>query len=73
MFIRIGKYIAVCMMYRGDVVPKDVQAGISKMKSHKTVQVPPQSHGQALYLVLIARLISTLSLWIGVLLASSAA
>ena len=34
-----GKYIAVCMMYRGDIVPKDVQACISKIKTSKTVQV----------------------------------
>jgi tubulin alpha len=35
---RHGKYIAVCMMYRGDIVPKDVQASISKIKTSKTVQ-----------------------------------
>jgi hypothetical protein len=34
-----GKYIAVCMMYRGDIVPKDVQASIAKIKTSKTVQV----------------------------------
>ncbi len=27
------------MMYRGDIVPKDVQASISKIKTSKTIQV----------------------------------
>jgi tubulin alpha len=35
---RHGKYMAVCMMYRGDVVPKDVSASIAKVKTNKTIQ-----------------------------------
>lgn len=35
---RHGKYMAVCMMYRGDVVPKDVSASIAKVRTQKTVQ-----------------------------------
>jgi len=34
---RHGKYMAVCMMYRGDVVPTDVQAAISAAKNKKTI------------------------------------
>jgi tubulin alpha len=33
-----GRYIACCIMYRGDVVPKDVNAAIAKIKSKKTIQ-----------------------------------
>jgi len=35
---RHGKYMAVCMMYRGDVVPKDVTASIAKVKNNKSIQ-----------------------------------
>jgi tubulin alpha len=35
---RHGKYMACCMIYRGDVVPKDVNAAISTVKSKRTVQ-----------------------------------
>ncbi|KAJ8918376.1 hypothetical protein NQ315_008070 [Exocentrus adspersus] len=35
---RIGKYMACCMLYRGDVVPKDVNAAISSIKSRKSIQ-----------------------------------
>lgn len=35
---RNGKYMAVCLLYRGDVVPKDVNAAISQIKVNKTVQ-----------------------------------
>jgi len=35
---RHGKYMAVCMMYRGDVVPKDVNAAIVTIKSKRTIQ-----------------------------------
>ncbi|XP_044727446.1 tubulin alpha chain-like [Chrysoperla carnea] len=34
---RDGKYIACCLMYRGDVVPKDVNASIAMIKSHKNI------------------------------------
>eukprot|EP00088_Acartia_fossae_P012604 TRINITY_DN1650_c2_g1_i2.p1 TRINITY_DN1650_c2_g1~~TRINITY_DN1650_c2_g1_i2.p1 ORF type:complete len:451 (+),score=87.38 TRINITY_DN1650_c2_g1_i2:53-1405(+) len=33
-----GKYMAVCLLYRGDVVPKDVNVAIASIKSAKTIQ-----------------------------------
>jgi len=33
-----GKYMAVCLLYRGDVVPKDVNAAIANVKSQKSIQ-----------------------------------
>ncbi|KAK1314831.1 Tubulin alpha-1 chain [Acorus calamus] len=35
---RHGKYMACCLMYRGDVVPKDVNAAVSTIKTKRTVQ-----------------------------------
>ncbi len=35
---RNGKYMAICLLYRGDVVPKDVNAAIAQIKTNKTVQ-----------------------------------
>jgi len=35
---RHGKYMACCMLYRGDVVPKDVNAAISMLKSKRSIQ-----------------------------------
>jgi len=35
---RHGKYLACCMLYRGDVVPKDVNTAISTLKSKRCVQ-----------------------------------
>ncbi|CAO2595098.1 Tubulin alpha chain-like 3, partial [Lemmus lemmus] len=35
---RLGKYMACCLLYRGDVVPKDVNAAIRAMKSRTSVQ-----------------------------------
>lgn len=35
---RHGKYMACCMMYRGDVVPKDVNSAIASIKSKRTIQ-----------------------------------
>ena len=35
---RHGKYMACCLMYRGDVVPKDVNASIVTIKSKRTIQ-----------------------------------
>ncbi|XP_077614550.1 tubulin alpha chain-like 3 [Crocuta crocuta] len=35
---RLGKYMACCLLYRGDVVPKDVDAAIAAMKSRNSVQ-----------------------------------
>jgi len=33
-----GKYMACCLMYRGDIVPKDCMNAIAAMKSKKTIQ-----------------------------------
>jgi tubulin alpha len=33
-----GKYMACCLLYRGDVVPKDVNSSISAVKAKKNVQ-----------------------------------
>nr|CAD7202213.1 unnamed protein product [Timema douglasi] len=35
---RKGKYMAVCMLYRGDVVPKDVNSAITMIKNEKSIQ-----------------------------------
>jgi len=35
---RHGKYMACCMMYRGDVVPKDVNAAVAAIKTKRTIQ-----------------------------------
>lgn len=35
---RHGKYMACCLMYRGDVVPKDVNAAIHSIKTKRAVQ-----------------------------------
>jgi len=35
---RQGKYIACCVIFRGDVVPKDVNAAVAVIKTKKTVQ-----------------------------------
>jgi len=35
---RHGKYMACCLMYRGDVVPKDVNAAIATIKTKRTIQ-----------------------------------
>uniref|UniRef100_A0A8D2CP01 Tubulin alpha chain n=1 Tax=Sciurus vulgaris TaxID=55149 RepID=A0A8D2CP01_SCIVU len=35
---QLGKYMACCLLYRGDVVPKDVNAAIAAMKSRTSVQ-----------------------------------
>merc|ERR1711881_188786 len=35
---RLGKYMACCMLYRGDVVPKDVNAAIATIKTKRTIQ-----------------------------------
>merc|ERR1712037_441849 len=34
----MGKYMAVCLMYRGDVVPKDVNAAVATIKTKRTIQ-----------------------------------
>uniref|UniRef100_UPI00358F7A97 tubulin alpha chain-like n=1 Tax=Myxine glutinosa TaxID=7769 RepID=UPI00358F7A97 len=35
---RHGKYMACCVLYRGDVVPKDVNAAIAAIKTKRTIQ-----------------------------------
>ena len=35
---RRGKFMACCLMYRGDVTPKDVTAAVTTIKNKKTVQ-----------------------------------
>lgn len=35
---RAGKYMACCLMYRGDVVPKDVNAAVATIKTKGTVK-----------------------------------
>lgn len=35
---RHGKYMACCLLYRGDVVPKDVNASIATIKSKRSIQ-----------------------------------
>jgi len=35
---RHGKYMATCLMYRGEVVPKDVSAAVVSIKAKRTIQ-----------------------------------
>ncbi|KAF0310272.1 Tubulin alpha-1C chain [Amphibalanus amphitrite] len=35
---RKGKYMACCLLYRGDVVPKDVNSAIATIKTKRTIQ-----------------------------------
>src|ERR1700721_2932503 len=35
---RQGKYMACCLLYRGDIVPKDVTLAISTIKARRTIQ-----------------------------------
>ncbi|XAR73005.1 hypothetical protein NMG60_11019841 [Bertholletia excelsa] len=35
---RHSKYMACCLMYRGDVLPKDVNAAVTTIKSKRTIQ-----------------------------------
>jgi len=35
---RHGKYMACCLMYRGDIVPKDVTASVATIKTKRTIQ-----------------------------------
>lgn len=34
---RIGKYMACCLLYRGDVAPTDVNSAISSLKSKRNI------------------------------------
>ena len=36
--LRHGKYTACCLLYRGDVVPKDVSAAIATIKTKCSIQ-----------------------------------
>jgi len=33
-----GKYMACCLMYRGDVSPKDVNAALASIKTKQTLE-----------------------------------
>jgi tubulin alpha len=35
---RKGKYMSCCLMYRGDVVPKDANSAINSIKNKRTIQ-----------------------------------
>ena len=35
---RLGKYMACCLLFRGDVVPKDVNNAIANIKTKRTIQ-----------------------------------
>lgn len=35
---RNGKYMSVCLLYRGDVVPKDINVAITAIKTKRTIQ-----------------------------------
>ncbi|XP_028301973.1 tubulin alpha chain-like [Gouania willdenowi] len=35
---RHGKYMACCLLYRGDVVPKDVNSAIAAIKTNRSIQ-----------------------------------
>jgi len=35
---RHGKYMSCCLMYRGDIIPKDVSAAVATMKTKRTIQ-----------------------------------
>ncbi|KAF9199157.1 hypothetical protein BGZ49_010765 [Haplosporangium sp. Z 27] len=35
---RNGKYMSACLLYRGDVIPKDVSSAIAAVKTKKTIQ-----------------------------------
>ncbi|VDK71789.1 unnamed protein product [Litomosoides sigmodontis] len=35
---RNGKYMACCLLYRGDIVPKDVNSAIAMIKTKRTIQ-----------------------------------
>ena len=37
--LRNGKYMANCLLYRGDVVNKDVQQAVASIKAKKTIQM----------------------------------
>ena len=38
MYAFAGKYMACCLLYRGDVVPKDVNTAIGVIKNKRNIQ-----------------------------------
>merc|ERR1711881_605564 len=42
---RHGKYMACALLYRGDVVPKDVNAAVATIKTKRTIQFVDWSPG----------------------------
>ena len=34
---RLGKYMSVCLLYRGDIVPKDVNNAIAEVKNNRNI------------------------------------
>lgn len=54
---RHGKYMACCLMYRGDVVPKDVNAAVATIKTKRTIQFVdwcPTGMNESLLAILLA-------------------
>jgi len=37
---RLGRYMGACVMFRGDVVPRDISASIAAVRFQKKLQVP---------------------------------
>jgi len=35
---RLGKYMACCLLFRGDIVPKDIMAAVASIKTKRTIQ-----------------------------------
>ena len=35
---RLGKYMSVCLLYRGDIVPKDINSSILAIKAKQSIQ-----------------------------------
>ena len=35
---RTGKYMACCLLYRGDVIPRDVNAAVGAIKAKRSIQ-----------------------------------
>merc|ERR1712128_276617 len=42
---RMGKYMSCCLLWRGDVVPKDANATIAQIKTKKSIQFPDWFQG----------------------------
>jgi len=40
---RAGQYMAISLLYRGDVVPKDITEAINKAKQNRSIQIVPWS------------------------------